>query len=259
MQCFISKLLVVAIVSLCNSSYGSNAAYVNLSNQKVRKTQLTIVANNVANSSTHGYEEENLRLKNLEVKQSKSRSNSFVQGDSLYKTGFKGELTVTDRQLDLAILGEGYFKILTPVGSRYTLAGNFHLNREYVLVNSAGFPVANVAGENILIPENTLQITIAEDGAIYADEQPIDFIGVFDIDEAAKFTKEGKNLYKLTGQDRVLIDEVKIMQGALRASNVNSVEALSNMVDLQRSFDAAVNINSKITELERSTISKTTK
>ena len=53
----------------------------------------------------------------------------------------QGDLKRTGNTLDLGIEGEGFFKVQTPVGVRYTRSGNFQLNREGILVQSNGFPV----------------------------------------------------------------------------------------------------------------------
>ncbi|WPY00595.1 Flagellar basal-body rod protein FlgF [Candidatus Trichorickettsia mobilis] len=251
-------IVIIAMLFYCNSAYANNSTYITLSNQIARKTQLAIVANNVANANTTGYEADNVLFKNIDTKQSTKRSNSFVYTEGAYKNGNRGTLQTTNRPMDLAIAGEGYFKILTVQGDRYTLNGGLFINSEYILVNATGLPFASRDGQPILIPVDTQDIRVAADGSIYADEDIIGIIGVFSISDINQLIKEGNNLYSSKVRD-VVLDDFTIISGALRSSNVSSTKAMTEMVELQRSLGATNNLMSGIADLERSVITKVAK
>ena len=119
---------------LCNMATANNASYIALSSQIARKTQLEVVSNNVANSNTVGFEQDAILFRNANLKQNSKRNNSFTWAETTYRTGDKGGIKVTNRPTDVAIGGEGYFKVATPRGDRYTLDGLMLINNQGVLV-----------------------------------------------------------------------------------------------------------------------------
>lgn len=254
---FVSLLAFV----LCCISYqavADNATYITLSNQIARKSQLSLVANNVANSNTIGYEADSVLFKNIDVKQTSKRSNSFTSIAGMYKREGSGNLKVTNRTLDLAIGGPGYFKILTPKGERYSLNGTILVNSENVLVNVDGFPIASRDSQAIFLPIDFQKLDITQDGTIYVDDIILDVVGVFDFNDSNKLVKEGNNLYSSQTRD-ILLDEYTIISGALRESNVNSAKAMTDMVELQRSVGMTDNLLSELAGMERSFITKIAK
>ena len=62
-------IIIIAMLFYCNSAYANNSTYITLSNQIARKTQLAMVANNVANANTTGYEADNVLFKNIDTRQ----------------------------------------------------------------------------------------------------------------------------------------------------------------------------------------------
>ena len=78
----------------------------------------------------------------------------------------QGDLQRTGNDLDLAMTGEGFFKIGTPMGIRYSRAGNFRLDPQGRLVNAAGFPVLGEGGEIVL--DGKKKISVGTDGTIRA-------------------------------------------------------------------------------------------
>jgi flagellar basal body rod protein FlgG len=129
------------------------------------------------------------------------------------------------------------------------------INRDNVIVNSEGYPYANVDGGIIEIPADFQTIDVTEDGNFFVDNQQVDTIGVFDFAEDDPFIKEGNKLYKATGAG-FLVEDFTIISGALRLSNVSSVMAMAKMVEMQRSVGTTNNLMSDVTDLERSIISK---
>ncbi|MES2215522.1 MAG: flagellar hook basal-body protein [Pseudomonadota bacterium] len=251
------KYLVFAILISASSAYANNAAYVTLSNQMARTTQLGMVANNVANVSTTGYEMNDVLLSPVDAKASKRKTNSFVFTDAEYLSENQGPLKSTGRPLDLAITGDGYFKILTDNGDRYTLDGAMMPNRDMVLVNAHGMPYASVDNQPLILPATFTTLDIGEDGTIYADKEAIGQVGVFTFQNKSSLRREGKNLYFSTAGDAAAENAV-IVSGMLRGSNVNSAKAMSELIDLQRSVSATNSLMSDIISTEKTAIAKMT-
>ncbi len=247
--------LLLEFYFCCGIVFANNTSYIALSNQIARKRQLELVANNAANISTIGYEQDEVILRKVDSKQNTKRSNSFVWAETSYKDADMGGLKVTNRPIDLAIGGEGYFKVITPRGERYTLDGSMIIDNQNILVNIDGYPYSSVNGQEIVIPQDFKRIDISEDGTVYVDDEDIDIIGVFSFKESDPFTKEGHRLYKTAAAD-FLLENYTIISGALRQSNVNPTLVMAKMFEMQRSVGMTNNIISDISELDKTVITR---
>lgn len=78
----------------------------------------------------------------------------------------QGDLQKTDNALDMAISGEGFFKIIMPDGSiAYTRAGVFTLSPTGAIVTQPG---GYTVSPGLTMPSGTTGIKITEDGIVYA-------------------------------------------------------------------------------------------
>lgn len=250
--------LIVELFFLCNAAYANNSSYIALSGQIARKRQLEVVANNVANANTVGYEQDNILFRSVDVKQNARRSNSFTWPETTYRSGDQGGLKITNRPTDIAVVGEGYLKVITPRGPRYTLDGSMVISNQGVLVNHAGYPILSPDNDVIEIPDDFQTFGISENGTVFVDDQEIGRIGVFAFDSKDPIIKEGGNLYAISGTDRAL-EEFTMVSGALRSSNVNSALAMSQLVEMQRSYGLTTDLMTNVNETETSAINKLTK
>jgi len=138
----------------------------------------------------------------------------------------------TDKQLDIAIQGEGFFKIELPGGGEaYTRAGNFQVDNEGYVVTPNGYKLS----PNIQIssPETLISINISPNGKVYVvrnegGQQTVEEVRT----EASGDPIEGDPNTDGFG---------KLAQGFLEASNVNIVEEMVNLIVAQRAYE----INSK--------------
>lgn len=259
LNCY-KKLIITLIASFAYvEANASNASYLALSNQIAKKREMAVLANNAANSKTIGFEQENVLFRSAKIKSGKKEVGSFTFAETTYKSGDIGELKTTHNPLDIAIAGNnGYFKILTPRGERYTLDGSMFISQEGVLVNFQGYPYANIENGPIDIPENFNSIEVGQDGTIFVDAAEIDRIGVFVFTEPDSLVKEGNRLYSSSAPS-VAMEEYHIIGGALRESNVNSTAALAKMVEMQRSTEMTNALFLSINNLDKTTIDKLTK
>ncbi len=143
-----------------------------------------------------------------------------------------GAAEITNRDLDVALTGEGFFTLRDggPEDYAYTRDGRFTINDESLLVSAtSGRPVLAEDGRVIRV-DTKRQITIHEDGRIEQDGGQIAQLRVRGISDLAQLMKMGENLYKL---DEMLTDgnslETRvspiIKQGALEMSGVNAIKA----------------------------------
>src|SRR5688500_16906337 len=141
-----------------------------------QQTQMDVIANNLANVSTHAFKRsravfEDLLYQTLRQPGAQSSAQTHLPSGLQLGTGVRpvateriftqGSLQQTGSPLDVAIQGNGFFQVLMPDGSSsYTRDGAFQVNSQGQLVTASGFPVQPA----ITVPANTLSITISRDG-----------------------------------------------------------------------------------------------
>jgi flagellar basal-body rod protein FlgF len=234
----------------------NNSVYINLSNYIAKSVELETISNNVANQNTVGYEEDNTLSSTYIKKTGKASRNLFVAPKSNFLSKEPGAVLITNRDLDLAISGDGYFKVLTPRGFRYTLDGNIQVNSENVLVTKDGYPYLDNNNQEIIIPIGA-KIYVNEEGTIFADQDEVAQIGVFIIDRDF-LIKEGSNLY-LSKINDMIAEEKKIISGVLRKSNVNSYKNMANVMELDSSIKTTNGLMNDVLNLEKKAIESITK
>ena len=151
--------------------------------------------------------------------------------------------------LDLAINGHGYFQVETPLGTRYTKAGNFQLDAKGALVTNAGYPVLGGDGSQITIPPTAKKIEINGAGQILVDGQGTGQIGVVEFADEQAMTRLGNSLYDSKTAPTPALNS-RVAQGALESSNVNGVTELVRVMDISRSVGDSAKFIEEMYSLE---------
>lgn len=238
-----------------------NAAYIALSRQMTLRRELDIVANNIANADTTGFKVEQLllgtevgeRARNAMVRPSAS----FVLDNGVGRDYGQGELSQTGRTLDFAIEGEGaFFKLQDGSGEAYTRDGAFTLDAEGKLVTEGGLAVLGDGGEIILNPQLG-EPTVGADGTITQDGQPVGRLSVVRFDTLAVLEKGGDGLYRntsnATGSEA---NDVRIRQGMLEGSNVNSILEITNLIEISRAYERMTKLIEQSNDLSRRSVER---
>ena len=199
-----------------------------------QEKQFSIIANNLSNIDTIAYKKDVPIFWRIMTEASSQLSTRVV--DTSTTVFGQGDLRSTGNSLDLAIEGEGFYKIQTPAGVRYTRSGNFQLNGEGILVQANGFPVLGPGGE-ISLGSGT--IVIAPDGSIRVNGEDRGKISLVTLPDVTSLKKEGQNLFKLEeDQEEKEVTESQIHQGSLEMSNVDSMKTMVQLLDSLRTFEA---------------------
>ena len=237
-----------------------NAMYSALFGALSNEHRMNSIANNLANVNTTGYKRDLLAFRDtmvmyahdhiLEPVASIRDKKYFPDPQHLSRTRIatsltdfqQGGLKVTSAPFDLAISGEGFFKIESPDGEFYTRNGHFTVNEEGTMVNERGWPVMSEGGP-ITVPAGFKNVVIAENGRVFADGVETGQVQVVTVDNLANLEKQGSNLYRVRpGADvaEVEIDPNRtwVAQGFLESANVDAVYEMVNMIETQRQFEA---------------------
>ena len=232
-----------------------------------QQLNLDVIANNLANVNTVGFKRSRADFETLLYQESRlpgaasSPDSEFPTGMSVglgvrpvatQKIFSEGNIEETGNPLDMAIQGDGFYKITMPNGeTAYTRAGAFKVDSEGKIVNSNGYAM----DPEISIPEDTRSITISADGIVSVTQAGSNVPTEIGSIELVKFINPaglrpiGQNLFMETTASGDEISGVPgeeglgtIAQGFLENSNVNVVEEMVKMIVSQRAYE----VNSKI-------------
>jgi flagellar basal-body rod protein FlgG len=205
-----------------------------------------MLANNVANINTVGYKGEKSVFRVPEETLSAEASPSAERSQSLspYAPPFstmvdfsQGAIHQTGNPLDVALNGEGFLNVQTPDGIQYTRQGSFTLNTDGVLVTQEGYPVLGEGGE-ITLEGGGVEIDAL--GGVYVDGDEIDRLQLTVFEGNGSLKKTGNGRFASTDPNRVgdRPENTTVRQGYLESANVNPVQAMTEMIETSRAFEA---------------------
>lgn len=238
-----------------------NALYVGLSKQVVLESQMSMVANNIANISTPGYRAQNLLFREfITDPKGQGPAYSMVYDDGQFDSTAPGVTQTTGAPLDVALQGPGFFTISTPQGVRYTRAGSFTLNANNEIVMPNGDKLASAGGSPINIPTTAREIKIDEHGNVSTEEGIVGQVGVVEFDNNAPLVREGSGLYIApAGANPRAATATRTMQGMLEGSNVQGVVETTRMIKILRDYQSLQRMIQNEHDLERTAIQRLTR
>lgn len=233
------------LTTLLTSKSGLNA------NQE----KLDVISNNIANVNTTGYKKVNAGFKDLisssldewgnPLNDKTATVGSGVKAGNFTKDNSQGGLQTTNQKTDLALDGEGYFKVISSNGTEYyTRDGSFKLDSYGRLVTANG-NILEVQYANGYSQNNTGltadNFTINKKGEIFAENngnfEKVGEIAVYTAVGNDAFTSVGDNLFKeLNGVQVYRTLDADMYQGYLEASNVDLSQEMTDMIVTQRAF-----------------------
>jgi len=238
-----------------------NALYVGLSRQLTLRRELDIVANNIANANTTGFKTEELMVRTEPGSPARTLGGSnpvkFVLDDGVTRDFTQGAMTKTGGDFDLAIEGQGFFKVQTAGGERYTRDGRFTTNPEGKLVTQAGAPVLDEGGGEITVDPLLGAVTIGKDGSVSQGPIRVGKIAVVRADDLSALRKDGDNLYRNVANITLQpAPDAVVHQGMLEASNVQSVVQITKLIEVQRAYESMAKMMDNAAELTRSAVER---
>jgi flagellar basal-body rod protein FlgF len=213
------------------------SGYVALTRQSGLLKEMQAVANNIANLSTTGFRREGVIFAEMvEALPTEGGSVAMTAARGRYTEEAQGALVETGGRLDIAIEGEGYFRVETAQGERLTRAGAFTRGPDGEVVNMDGARLLDEGGGAILIPFEARTIGIAADGTLSVDGEPVARIGLVTVEDQTQLFREGGVLFRAEG-DVIPVEEGRMVQGFLEQSNVNPVAEMARMILVQRAYE----------------------
>jgi len=218
--------------------------YSALSGAVVREQAMDNLASNLANVTTAGFKKNRVSFSAIlrgANQTAEARGINYTKIRKIATDFSQGGMQTTGRALDVAIEGEGFFKVQKDDEIFYTRSGHLVIDQNGMIKTDEGLNVLGAAndplqvniaeGKDIVIGESG---EISVNGALSGGK-----IQVFAIDDQEKLVKTGSSLYKLDegGTDQPLATS-RVVQGNLETSNVNMMEEMAAMIAIQRTFEA---------------------
>jgi len=255
------------------------ALYTAATGMLAQELNVEVISNNIANMRTTGFKRQRVEFQDL-LYQNLRRSGTVTsdQGTRVpvgldVGAGVKvvgtprimgqGSVLPTEKELDIAIRGEGFFRVQLPDGrTAYTRAGSFEIDAEGRMVTPEGYVVDPV----ITIPQDATSITINQLGTVQVTQTgqsaPTD-IGQLQL---AKFINKsglepiGDNLFLETASSGAPQTGTAgaegfgtLLQGHLEQANVNSVTEISDLIAAQRAYSMNARVVSAADEMLQAT------
>ena len=245
-----------------------HALYTAASGMTAQQINLDNIANNLANSSTTGFQGRRVQFSDL-LYQNDVMPGAVATLQTTVAAGLQvglgtrftnteivqtqGDLSSTGNPLDFAIQGTGFFQILLPNGTTgYTRAGSFQLDANGNIVD----PNGNALQPQITLPAAAQAITIATDGTVSYTlpgqnaAQTAGQITLANFQNPAGLNSIGQSYYLPTDASGAALVGVPggtdgigtILQGYVEQSNVSVVDEFINLISRQRAYEA----NSKV-------------
>ncbi|MBL8266918.1 flagellar basal-body rod protein FlgF [Steroidobacter sp.] len=221
--------------------------YISMSGAKETLRAQTANNHNLANASTTGFRADMSAFQTRSVAGTGYTSRAYATNSTTGWDPTQGALTATGRDLDVGINGSGWIAVVGKDGREaYTRAGDLRVDPSGMLLNGAGLQVMGDGGP-LSVPPNT-SASIGSDGTISVVPlgQGIETtatVGRIKLVNAPneQMVRGEDGLFRSTsGADLPADANVKLVTGSLETSNVNTADAMVNMIELARRFDLQV-------------------
>ena len=221
---------------------------ISLHGMKGDMARLDQIAMNIANGLTPGYKRGVVSQGALQASFDVQLNAAAASPDAAQMVGAitvtndtrVGSLKATGQKLDVALLGKGYFEVMTDAGPAYTRQGNFRVDAGGRLVTQQGHAVMGQGGEIMLQVADPIisaagEITTGAGGL----QRMLARLKVVTFENASGLESLGNGLYAAgPGAQLTKADDVLLRQGFLENSNVSSSLEMTSLVRTMRHFEA---------------------
>ncbi len=209
-----------------------------------QERKLETVSNNLANVDTTGFKKDSI---SFDAKFKAQLNKDFSDGT----------IMTTGNPFDAALCGEGFFKVDTPDGIKYTRNGNFTLDATGLLVDQNGNPVMGQGGAIAIdVGDAEAEMGINRAGEISIAGEVIDTLDIVTFEDLGKLKRDGRNLLSFEGEStqEIAADQVIVEHKALEKSNVGVVDEMVRMIDYHRMFETYTKSMMTFDELDNKAI-----
>jgi flagellar basal-body rod protein FlgG len=244
-----------------------------------QELNVQVISNNIANLRTTGFKKQTAAFQDLIYEHVRRVGAQASEQGTILPVGIdigggvktvgtprtmtQGTLSTTGNDLDLAISGEGFFKIQMPDGTfQYTRDGTFQMDNTGRLVTTQGNPVQ----PTITVPQNASGLTVNIQGQVSVTlpgttaSTIIGQIGLTRFINKGGLQPVGNNLFTDTPSSGPPQDGLatadglgSITQGSLEQANVDVVSEMSDLIAAQRAYEMNAKVITAADQMLQST------
>ncbi|MER2606639.1 MAG: flagellar basal-body rod protein FlgG [Siculibacillus sp.] len=239
------------------------ALHIAASGMMAQEMNVELISNNIANMRTTGFKRQRVDFQDLLYQDMRRVGTSTSESGNILPTGVQigsgvraaatprimsqGTLSSTEKETDVAIKGEGFFRILLPDGrTAYTRDGSFNIDSSGRIVTADGYTL----DPTITVPSNGTGLTINSQGAVQVTVGNASSPSTIGQIQLARFVNKsgldaiGNNLFLETassGAPQTANPGEEsygtLVQNHLEQGNVNSVTEISDLIAAQRAYE----------------------
>ena len=225
-----------------------------------------VIANNLANSETVGFKKD---LPLFRQRLTEAQQRRLPAGGSFFSPhggptnplleplgggllahptvidSSQGEPEPTGSPLDVAIVGKGYFAVDDHGETRLTRNGRFAVDRDghLILSNHNGQKVLDDRQRPIQLDPAAGRAAIGSDGVVKQNDQPVARLGVFDVADRSRLSKQGGTLIDFGKQELLPANGATTLHSEfVERANVDPATELAALMDTQRQLEANANM-----------------
>lgn len=255
------------------------ALYIASTGMGAQERNVEVISNNIANMRTTGFKRQRAEFQDLLYQAYRRAGSTTSDQGTMVPAGIEigsgvktaatprimsqGSVSPTEKELDVAIRGEGYFQVQLPDGrTAYTRDGSFERDSSGLLVNVDGYQIE----PGITIPDGAHDVSISADGTVEAylnnDANPTQLGQI----QLARFVNKtglmslGDNNFAETassGPPQIGTPNSEgfgnVMQGYLEMANVNAVTEIADLIAAQRAYEMNARVISGADEMMQAT------
>ena len=220
--------------------------------------RLDAIAHDLANVNTPAYKRTRTRFADLlsQKLQGGASVGTGVRLDAVEKVFEQGALQRTGLDLDLAIEGDGFLRVLLPDGSAaYTRGGHLKIDSNGALTTPEGYPI----DPPVVLPEGIERVVIDPAGRVQGLDpdtgetvEDMGQLGMTRFLNPSGLEPLGGNLYQATPSSGAGLEGLPgdseefgwLRQGFVESSNVDMSRGLTDLIAAPRAFE----LNSRVIE-----------
>jgi flagellar basal body rod protein FlgG len=151
-----------------------------------------------------------------------------------------GEAQRTERDLDVAIQGDGFFEVQSADGSKsYTRNGEFQIQPDNTVTTSAGQQVLTDGGSPLTLIPAGGPVVINTDGTVVQNSTALGKLSIQKFADNSQLTPGPSGTFvPEAGMAPTSVDKPDVLQGYLEGSNVSPMHEMVDLITISRAYES---------------------
>ena len=214
-------------------------------------------ANNLANAGTAGFRADITAARSTYLQAGGEVFGARAGQQTSSADLSPGTITSTGRDLDIALSGDALLAVQAPNGDEsYTRRGDLRITDSGLVTTGDGHPVLGEGGPLTLPDADSVRID--NDGVVWVVPRGGDADNPTQVDRlklvnhtGSDITKGLDGLFRVRGGGALPQDpEARLIPRSLEGSNVNTTQALVDMIEASRAWDTQINLIQSAKDLD---------